>query len=312
VAYHDGSLAGGLGAVPKKFKVGDRVVFGTHELDMMVRKEFRDRGTFFELFRFRLSRARELGIAMSFGMNDRLLRAFAERFLGYRDVDMVPRFVRIVDPAGFARGRLGGRLSGLVAAVPLTLYYRTLDWVSFLWSRISCRGYSVEPVERFSHEFDDLWRRVASCLDVAVVRDSEYLNWRYADNPVRDFSVLAARDRSGTICGFIVYTELEGPDRQGIILELVTAPGRGRASRLLLGRALSDLKRKGMTTAVSWSFPEQRNTGAFRSAGFVMQEQNLFLQIRGLTGDVDPDILADRRNWFISIGDNDAYYGSLI
>lgn len=312
VAYHSEELVGALGAVPKRIKIRDAVVYGTHELDMMVKKDYRDRGTFFELFRFRVSRAAELGIAMSIGMNDRLLRALAERFLGYRDVDMIPQFVRILDTTHYTRQRFGGRLAGLIAKIPIALYFGMLDLSSRFVSRLSCAGFEVRRIDRFSGEFDELWSRLSPSIDIAVVRDSEYLNWRYVDNPARDFEMLSARDRSGTLCGYIVYALLEGSENQGIILELMTAPGSASAARLLIDRALSDMKSRRMKMAVSWAFPEQRNVGALLSAGFVMREQNLFLQIRNLSNDIDQNFISDRRNWFISIGDNDAFYGCLI
>jgi GNAT superfamily N-acetyltransferase len=41
----------------------------------------------------------------------------------------------------------------------------------------------VEPLERFPPEVDDVWRAAAPGYANHVVRDAQFLNWRYADTP---------------------------------------------------------------------------------------------------------------------------------
>lgn len=308
VAYLDGSLVGALGAVPKTLTVNGSSVVGTHELDMMVKQEYRNLGTFFSLFKFRLATAGEKGIALSFGMNDRILRTFAERFLGYRDVAMVPQFVRVLDPWHSAKRHGWGRKAKLRAAL-LSVYVTLIDIAVNLRVRLHGRRYRLRKVTRFDSEFDELWMRMGNALDIAVERTSSYLNWRYVENPVRTYEIYAAEDRDGKVSGFIVFTCLPQPHDRGVIVELVAAPGEGGAALVLLKKAVSVMKSRGAGTAVAWCFPEQRNAGALGSAGFVMEEQNLFLQVRKLAGSLDWDYLCDRKRWFISLGDNDFYYG---
>jgi GNAT superfamily N-acetyltransferase len=309
IACLDGKVVGALGSIPKAFTVGGSRVIGAHELDMMVKKEYRNLGTFFSLFKFRLETAREKGIALSFGLNDRVLRTFAERFLGYRDVDTIPQFLRVLDARRHAEEKYGGGKRGKLAFLSLSFLILLADLRVRMRTLVSGSPYSLRKRESFDGAFDHLWEKVRGVLDIAVERTSAYLNWRYVENPVRQYEIYTAEKRDGALAGFIVFACLPELRNCGVILELVTAPGEPGAALLLLARALSEMKSRGAAAAVAWCFTDQRNTEALRAAGFAKEEQNLFLQVRRIEENLDWDYITDRRRWFISMGDNDYYYG---
>gem|GEM_PF-5805839 len=309
VAYQEGQLIGALGAIPKLFKVNEDSVIGTHELDMMVRKEARNKGVFFKLFKFRLNTPPEKELFLSVGMNDHVLRAFAERFLGYRDVDTVPQFIRILDASAFLRRRFERRLLRLFLELPLRFVLKGFDMLAFFCYTASGRKYEIRKIERFDIKYDDLWSRASSGIGIAVVRDSAYLNWRYADNPLCNNETWTAIDSSGRSVGFIVFTTVPETHETGVILELVIDPACPGVTVTLLRKALSVMKGEGVVTAAFWAFQHQRAVRALRKMGFRKKEQNLFLQVRNLSEKLDWDELTDGKKWYISMGDNDFYYG---
>jgi hypothetical protein len=170
----------------------------------------------------------------------------------------------------------------------------------------------LRAIERFDERFDELWLEVSAGIGVAVVRDSVYLNWRYAENPGCDCRIIAAEDRHGKLEGFVVYASLPKPVLTGVLLEFVTRPGAECAARLLLMKALSEMKARGSKAAALWSFLHQEHAGLLQSLGFRKREQNLFLQVRKVSDDLDWEQLTEPGNWYISMGDNDSYYGCSI
>ena len=67
-----------------------------------------------------------------------------------------------------------------------------------------------EPIRRFDHAFTTLWERLAPKFDLAVRRDSAYLNWRYIEPPHVRYSVVALK-RQGEIHGYAVYRHRHEP-----------------------------------------------------------------------------------------------------
>jgi len=309
VASANGRLVGALGSVPRKFNVGGRTLIGTHELDMMVRKGQRNMGVFFKLFKFRLSNPPGKEVSLSVGMNDRVLRAFAERFLGYRDVDSVPEHKRILDTSAFLDQKFGDRLVIKLLGPLLFLAFRALDLVTHVRNLFAGYGYRVREITRFDERFDGLWDEVSKTVRAATLRDSSYLNWRYTEDPARSFEILSAEDKSGRLAGFVVFAALPAPVETGVILELVTRPGSPGVAHLLAARALGRLKELGSKSAAVWAFRHQENVDVLKRMGFREREQDLNLQVRKIAPDLDWSELTDRSGWYISMGDNDFYYG---
>jgi hypothetical protein len=67
-----------------------------------------------------------------------------------------------------------------------------------------------EPIRRFDNSFTALWERLAPKFDLAVRRDSPYLNWRYVEPPHVRYSIVALK-RQGEVHGYAVYRHRHEP-----------------------------------------------------------------------------------------------------
>lgn len=66
----------------------------------------------------------------------------------------------------------------------------------------------VRRVDRFTADADDLWAKVGADFRIAIVRDSRYLNWRYASATDHDYRLFECRERgSGALRGICVYRQ---------------------------------------------------------------------------------------------------------
>jgi hypothetical protein len=90
---------------------------------------------------------------------------------------------------------------------------------------------SVEQVAGFSRRVDDLWRRLGPSREPGLVRDSAYLEWRFASSP-RGYRCLAS-DEGVAVVG---HRETDGR-RVAFLADLLAPPGP--ASRRLLRAALA-------------------------------------------------------------------------
>jgi hypothetical protein len=67
-----------------------------------------------------------------------------------------------------------------------------------------------EPIRRFDTSFTALWERLAPKFDLAVRRDSPYLNWRFVEPPHVRYSIVALK-RQGELHGYAVYRHRHEP-----------------------------------------------------------------------------------------------------
>jgi hypothetical protein len=75
---------------------------------------------------------------------------------------------------------------------------------------LSRKGYFEELIE-MNGSLDLLWEEVKqNQTGVMGDHDSDYINWRYFNNPLHEFRILTYREhKEGPLLGYIVYTEYD-------------------------------------------------------------------------------------------------------
>ena len=168
------------------------------------------------------------------------------------------------------------------------LFLGPLGWSEIgrlrIWARpLPAVGAAGDRVERFDSAGD-----AASAWPNHVVRDADYLNWRYLDAP-RDYD--AYRAAGGHV---VVGHKRHRGRRVALVADLV-----GPVRRLL--RAGVAGVRPG--TRVLFAVPGRGEAAAYLSCGFVPTPRTLHFMGKALAGQLDPDA----RAWRLTLGDTDFF-----
>jgi GNAT superfamily N-acetyltransferase len=172
------------------------------------------------------------------------------------------------------------------------IFLGALGWTEIGRIRVWARAFPrfrprrVEPtarVERFRHAGD-----AAKDWPNHIVRDAEYLNWRYLQSPRTyvplaaggNYAVVGAKSHRGTAVAYIA--------------DLVGDP------KPLLRPALGAVPH-GVKGLIATPAPGQR--GAFARAGFVPTRTTLHFMGKALAGPLEPDL----RAWQFTLGDTDFF-----
>ena len=140
----------------------------------------------------------------------------------------------------------------------------------------------VESIDGFGDEVDQLWMRTRDLYSFCLVRDRQYLNWRYADCPT-PYRRWVAR-RNGDLAGYLVAFV---SSRQPIatILDLFTHPEDEEAAAALLGGALDEMLRTGTQAIYTWTLhagPEIAASRLLKRACALVQKPLLHFAMRPL------------------------------
>ena len=82
----------------------------------------------------------------------------------------------------------------------------------------------IRKVKYFTIEYDSLWNKFSKNIQISVVRDSEYLNWRYIDNPNEQYLIYSAA-YDDILAGFIVINiKNKHGGKIGYVMELIFDP----------------------------------------------------------------------------------------
>ena len=155
-------------------------------------------------------------------------------------------------------------------------------WVRPL-PRLRARDPHVPPLQRFQHAGD-----AASPWPNHLVRDAEYLNWRYLDSP-RDYLALAGEP------GYAVLGHrLRGRRAIALVADVVGEPRP-------LVRACVAAVRPG--TRLLFALPAPKHRAAYASLGFVPTPKTLHFMGKALAKPLN----ADARGWRLTLGDTDFF-----
>jgi len=266
VAVEGDEIVGFLGFVPKRIKIGERIVVGAQILDLMVDPKMRGRqlGTF--LAQRTNMQIQESGASFTFGLpNKNSYRLLTHERVGLRT---------IFSPSVWVKPLRSFSILTLVRRYRLPAIATRIG-TGCLALLSSCfrpphvpTGVTMEEVEGIDDRFEHLWRIASQAHPVLFVRDAEYLRWRYLLHPVYKYRILCVSER-GRIVGFLmVYERLFEGMRIGQLVDWLVDPALPQANAWLLRAAQNWAHAAGLDALIAAALPTMSIAHAFRRMGY--------------------------------------------
>ena len=166
--------------------------------------------------------------------------------------------------------------------------------------------YRIERVARLRPSFDRLWHQCRQELPLAAVRDSQYLNWRYADCRDVSYTILVATDRlTGRPSGAAVL-RLGLPDRPvALLMDWLVPSGRQDLAQMLLDHCHALAMASGLQRIEAW-FPEYTTQFHFLRAQDYEPAPTMYHLIARQCAP-EPSLEWVRDHWYYTMGDSDIY-----
>lgn len=162
----------------------------------------------------------------------------------------------------------------------------------------------VEELASFPAEVHDLYERCRADWGASVIRDAEFLDWRFTRNPHHDYTVFAVRGADGGLDGYAVYRcgTWHVPDC-GMIVDWLVRPDEPRVAELLRDAVLARARADGATN-VPLFLPEWSPWFArFQEWGWIVFPTAYYHV--GRSFDPRYDIRWLRENWWFTLADSD-------
>jgi len=168
------------------------------------------------------------------------------------------------------------------------LFLGPLGWTEIarlrIWARpLPAGGKEADPVSEFDHAADE-----AAGWPNHIVRDAEYLNWRYLDSP-RDYAAYRAAG------GYAVLGHKRHRGRDVALVADLVGPARP-----LLRACIAGVK---PGTRLVFGVPGPGEHAAYLSCGFLPTPRSLHFMGKALAGKLDTDPAA----WRFTLGDTDFF-----
>ncbi|MBI4304543.1 MAG: GNAT family N-acetyltransferase [Chloroflexi bacterium] len=296
LAVADGIAVGHSAMIPTLVKIGDTSVRGGLAVDNWTHPDFRRQGIFFTLHTKILEDAAREGIQLAYTFPNQLSYPGFMK-LKYSDLFPVPSMRKVVNWVLAAEARIKVPLIQTVTNVfsPLGGMQERNHAVPEI---------SVREVPSFDGRFDEFWTKVSRQYNVLVVRDSRYLNWRYAFNPRYRYRMYVA-ERGSEILGYVVLNCTKADIMRGFVADLLVLPDEEDALRALVGKCIESSRAQRVATLHCWMLERAHFHNSLLKMGFRERSSSPTFCGRVLAN-LPSELVRHPDNWWLCPGDYDS------
>jgi len=310
IAELEGKIVGVHGLAAMRVKLGDQVLVASCSCDLAVDHSARSAGMKIKL----KALSKELS-AMHLSTSANEPANKITMALGGKEIPAGRRkLLKPLKVSGLLTRSLRAKAGAFGAGVGTILGARA-DWPLALARAFthfpSLPHTDIRTLTRFDVGFDRFWQAISSQHKIMVVRDAAYLNWRYAEYPfdgIKSFGLY----RGEELLGYAVMHRSTDEDKLPFVslLELYVLPEAATGYEQLLGRVVQESVAIGAHyIAARCSTPEEE--AILTARGFRLRVMSFSPATFKCNIEVKPELLADERAWYLTLGDGDGcyYYG---
>lgn len=294
VAEIDGRIAATMLRVIRRVRVKGRDFLARDDVDVAVDPDFQERGLYGATLDHVLDRQRdaEFDLAFWYSTNPRTRRSSpaTEDWPLANTIQVLQKPLRARAIVARRREKYGGRMPVPLAVlgIELAAALNRLGHPPY-WSRVR-PSWSIATLERFDDRIGEFFDEAARPFDYLIVRDEDYLNWRYSDPAAGSFTIRAA-EQQGKLLGYLVFKIAEG---EGWIADLLALPGRTDVARSLIEDALQLFREAGLERVTCWMISRHPYNGILRRTGFIDSKRDVGFRYRVVSLDKrELEFLAD-------------------
>ena len=303
LAEHDGRIVGQYRITFVDLKVGDTVLKAFQAVDLMTHPDYRGQGVNSSLKTRAIEDATEAGFSIEFGFPNERSYAMHAKHPGFFDPGTMELLIKPLNWKNFLKAKVrNGWLAAILGIMARGVFDKILARTR---EAPYVEGLHVNRVRSFDNRIERLWRGISSQHKVMVVRNEQYLRWRYSA-PGQSYLIFAA-EKQEHIVGYLVAADRisGGGSNMTYIYDLVaesTDVMHSLLSKLLERCKLMELDLILYPLIANRTYRRTLNRNGFISVPFVRGRK--FVGIC-TSQSLLTRFLARRENWFVQIGDSD-------
>ena len=158
----------------------------------------------------------------------------------------------------------------------------------------------ITKIAQFDDRIDVFWKDVSRYFNIIVVRNKEYLNWRYFQRPHLNFKVLLA-ENDDKILGYIVFTSRVNT---GFIVDLLVYPHRLDIIQSLVSMATEQLQEEKVHRMICRMLKNNPYYKILRGNGFIpYSPKHSFGVTIHSPSNAPEESVKNPNNWYLTLGD---------
>jgi GNAT superfamily N-acetyltransferase len=299
-------IVGQYAVIPVPMQVGDKAIAGTLSLDTMTHPDYLRQGIFTTLANELYAELGREGFPITYGFpNENSIGPLTKR-LQWSYICSLPVYVKPLRPAAIVDSVVSNRILGGIVKPFARLGTAILSPSSRVAPRTAA---GLRWLDRFDARADELWRLARDPAKIALTRSAALLNWRYFQNPLREYRTVAYEE-DGQLVAYAVLRCMEQFGlRGGMITDWIGRPGRDDALQAVLAAAEEYFREEGTDLVACLLHGDGRAARLLRRSGLLKAPRRAFKEwyfgVRLNDASLPAGWTTNPDNWYLTFGDTD-------
>ena len=301
LAEHNGKIVGQLGFVPVVMEIAGKTALGAQVLDAMIHPAYRRQKIFDTLARKVMHESKEKGMFILYALPNQFSHPGARK-LNWLDIASLPVMVKPFNWRKTLKSKVNNEFLLELGAIGGGIVEHTLYRTK---KAPVVPDLTISQVSTFDKRINDFWARVSGQYQIMVVRNRDYLNWRFTAVPDTAYLIYIA-EISREICGYIIFRYIRSGDiMTALIFDILVSSEQ--IARLLISKATECCRQEKIDCVFCQIIANKAYYKAFKKCGFISLPFTKALTFCAYSNspDISMNFLQNSKNWLAQTGDLD-------
>ncbi len=272
VADNNGEMVSYFAAIPMCYWINGEKIKGSHSIAMMVKPEWQNKGLIKFVADKLIKELENQEIPFTYGYPNDNAYDLHIKHLGYEDISMQTFFERKLDET---------------SDIKLNNLSPTLEF---------------KKIDHFDDSVNILWDEVKNGFKAIVIRNADFLNWRYLARPDVSYYAFGAYDKDKLVGYCILKLYTEDKIFRGHFMDLFTVPEEKEYGRFLIQNALEFFKKEKADEINLWMQGSPFFQEILEEYGFKIGSSRPMICRFNLDKEKFKPLLTEG-NWYFTMGD---------
>jgi len=315
VAQHGKTIIGHHAIIPIRMKIADENLMGSQGVNAATHPSYQRQGIFSSIAA-RCNRDTPVhNIPLTFGFSRKRVEPILKRHARRVHICSMVSMVKVLNWRPLLARYLPSDI--LIRTTSLALRKTVRSGSVGAQAKEDLR---VQRISKFDGRFTRFWNAISRSFQIVVIRDQEYLNWRYVDNPEGNYVIYIAGKKKN-ILGYCVLKEDHQKDKTlGLIVDILGFQNGRNAVSCLIQTAVEYFQKRNADLVVCIMSEKNPYKAALLKAGFgnspfrkmaltctippTTDAKNKRAQFKQSVTISQDSFLREKRNWFMMFGDS--------
>lgn len=314
IAECNGKIVGTFAVIPVKIKFWNNNITSSQAIDLAVHPDYKRLKIFKTLAKKLYAYAGKNAMHITFALppvetDRRRTTAYkgaaylGHMKMGWKHVSFLSSMIKVLNIEnvlyGYSEKGFLRKKSRFLKQLYLKIFCKTPP-------PLDIHGLKVTKISSFDNRVNNFWQNISGEFELGVVRDREFLNWRYVSNPSEEYTIYIAESMSEIVGYLISKCRTRGNLIVGEIVDILVLRNQRDIIHNLILKSIEHFENKNVDIVYCTMLRKKMYFNTLKKIGFIPRISKAALIVRTNSNKLSATDVSNHKNWYFTMGDTDS------